>query len=67
MEKQPPNPEAIAQYASAHAIHYTDKDLLKASTLYRSLIAQHPDAQLAASRSGAHNSEESFPPFGQLL
>jgi len=44
------------QYAAAHASHYGSKDLREALTLYKALMAAHPDTREAGySRSQIQN------------
>ena len=44
------------QYAAAHAVHYGTKDLREALTLYKAILAGHPDTPEAGySRSQVHN------------
>jgi hypothetical protein len=38
---------AAQQYAAAHAVHHTTKDLGKALGLYRGVMAEHPNTQEA--------------------
>lgn len=48
--------EVGQQYAAAHAAHYGSKDLREALTLYKALLAAHPDTTEAAySRSQIQN------------
>lgn len=68
MKKVIEKTEAGQQYATAHAAHYTAKDLHEAIRLYRNIIGAHPDTQEAEySRSQIQNIVSAVVPKQELF
>ena len=60
--------EVGQQYASAYETHYTTKDIYKAFTLYKDIIAAHPDTiEAKYSRSQVRNIVNAMVPKKEIM